>query len=184
MIGGTGLDNSASRGIIAMLQSIPDLAIFDLEAIAQHGITEGDLHRVWRYVTILQGARSSVLRDMAAGCYYGTSALLHEVIELRILLVQEPWLLTYGRSDLQEALKRNEDAHLEGLVVEYVYLQEKIRELFDEEIGIGDLIRANASSLDFWSLFRSLYEVPLFLPTRAGIQRAKELIKRLKAWKE
>lgn len=39
-----------------MFQPIPDLAIFDPEAIAKHAITEGDLRDVWRYVTILQGS--------------------------------------------------------------------------------------------------------------------------------
>ena len=76
-----------------MLQPIPDLAIFDREAITEHHIIESDLRRVWRYVTILQGPRSRVLRDIAGGCYYGTSALLHEVIELRVLLEREPYLL-------------------------------------------------------------------------------------------
>ncbi len=87
-----------------MLQFIPDLAIFDLKAIAQHGITEGDLHRVWRYVTILQGSRSPVLRDIAGGCYYGTSALLHEVIELRILLEREPYLLFWSKDMVRKFL--------------------------------------------------------------------------------
>ena len=92
-----------------MLQPIPDLALFDLEAITQHNITEGDLHRVWYYVTILQGPRSRVLRDIAGGCYYGTSALLHEVIELRILLERELYLLYQSK----------EMVRVRALMVEY-----------------------------------------------------------------
>jgi hypothetical protein len=62
------------------------LADFDPEAIEQHNITAQDVESAYRYVALLQGTDSQTYADIAGGCYYGTSALLHEVIELRILL--------------------------------------------------------------------------------------------------
>ncbi len=62
------------------------LADFDQAIIEKHGITERKLERVSRYVRLLQGDEAPTLRDIAVGGYYGSSALLHEVVELDILL--------------------------------------------------------------------------------------------------
>ena len=166
-----------------MLQFIPDLAIFDPEAIAQHSITEGELRRVWRYVTILQGARSPVLRDISAGCYYGTSALLHEVIELRILLVREPRLLFWSKDIVREFLRANKDAHVRALMVEYPYLQQKVQDALGERVGLGALAVANAGLDDFWFLAESELRLPIFWPSDDEVCRATSLLVRLRALK-
>lgn len=166
-----------------MIQPIPDLAIFDLEAIIEHDITEGDLHRVWRYVAILQGPRSPVLRDIAAGCCYGTSALLHEVIELRILLEREPHLLYWSKGVVRELLRANKDAHVRGLVVEYPYLQQKVQDAFGEKIGLGALVLANAGLDDFWFLTESELPLPIFWPSNEEVRRATSLLVKLRGLK-
>ena len=166
-----------------MLQFIPDLAIFDLKAIAQHGITEGDLHRVWRYVTILQGSRSPVLRDIAGGCYYGTSALLHEVIELRILLEREPYLLFWSKDMVRKFLWANKDTHVQALMVEYPYLQQKVQDALGEKVGLGALAVANAGLDDFWFLAESELPLPIFWPSDDEVCRATSLLVRLRALK-
>jgi hypothetical protein len=58
-----------------------NLADFDPDIVAAYHITERDLRNVVRYITTLQGRESQVFNDLAAGGYYGTSVLLHEVVE-------------------------------------------------------------------------------------------------------
>lgn len=166
-----------------MVQPIPNLAAFDLEAIIEHDITEGDLYRVWRYVTILQGPRSPVLRDIAAGCYYGTSALLHEVIELRVLLEREPYLLYQSKEMVRRCLRTNKDAHVRALMVEYPYLQQKVQDALGEKIGLGALVLANAGLDDFWFLAESELPLPIFWPSDEEVRRATNLLVKLRGLK-
>jgi len=156
------------------------LADFDREALAEYGVTQQEIRHALRYVAILQGTDSQTYADIASGCYYGTSALLHEVIELRILLKRDRWLLRRPRRGIKRLLQGNEDAHIEALQVEYPYLRRKIAEILGEEVGIGELVRANASQWDFDKLFNSELDVPIFFPTDADIKRARILLDRLK----
>ena len=80
------------------------LAAFDAAIVAQYTITEQDLQRVARYVQLLQGEDASTLADIAGGGYYGPSALLHEVVELRALLEREPELLQKTRFQVGQFL--------------------------------------------------------------------------------
>ena len=156
------------------------MADFDPEAIRQRNVTARDIENARRYVAILQGTGSQTYTDIAAGCYYGTSALLHEVIELRVLLDRDRWLLVRSRKRANKFLQDNEDAHIEALQVEYPYLQRKIAEILGEKVGIGELVKANASRLDFDKLFNSDLDLPIFFPTDADIERARMLLDRLK----
>ena len=156
------------------------MADFDPEAIEQHSVTAQDIENTRRYVALLQGTDSQTYADIAGGCYYGTSALLHEVIELRVLLKRDRWLLVRSRQRANKFLQDNEDAHIEALQVEYPYLQRKIAEIFGARVGIGELVRANASKWDFDRLFNSDLDLPIFFPTDAEIERARMLLERLK----
>lgn len=159
------------------------MADFDREAIEQYNITARDIENVLRYVAILQGTDSRTYADIAAGCYYGTSALLHEVIELRILLKRDRWLLYRSPRRVKRFLRDNEDAHVEALKVEYPYLQRKIAEGRGEKIELGDLMIANTSRQDYERLVESDLQLPIFPPTRSGILRAAVLFDRLKELK-
>ncbi len=88
------------------------LANFDREALAEHGVTQREIENARRYVARLQGTDSETYADIAAGCYYGTSALLHEVVELRVLLKRDRWLLFRSRQRAKRFLHDNEDAHI------------------------------------------------------------------------
>jgi len=156
------------------------LADFDPEAIEQHNVTAQDIENARHYVALLQGIDSQTYADIAGGCYYGTSALLHEVIELRILLKRDRWLLKRPCQWIKKFLQDNEDAHIEALQVEYPYLRRKIAEIIGEKVGIGELVRANASRWDFDRLFNSELDLPIFFPTDTEIERALMLLERLK----
>jgi hypothetical protein len=148
--------------------------------VAAYHITEHDLLNVVRYITILQGQESQVLNDLAAGGYYGTSVLLHEIVELRILLARDPLLLQKGKRSIGLFLKENADAHIEGLMAEYPYLRRKIAYVFNEIVGVGELVRANAPMEDFKMLFDSEWQMPIFEPTEEQAERASNLLARLK----
>ncbi len=155
-------------------------ANFDREAIERHGITLQDIENARRYVVILQGTDSRTYADIAGGCYYGTSALLHEVIEVRILLERDRWLLFRSHQRVKRFLRDNEDAHVEALKVEYPYLQRKIVEELGEKVELGDLTIANTRRLDYERLVESDLQLPIFPPTQLGIRRAVVLLDRLK----
>jgi len=156
------------------------LTNFDPDIIAAYHVTDRDLQNAVRYITILQGQESQVLNDLAAGGYYGTSVLLHEVVELRILLAREPLLLRKGKKAIGLFLKENADAHVEGLMAEYPYLRRKIAYVFNEIVGIGELVRAKASTEDYKILFGSKWQMPVFEPTKEQVERASNLLARLK----
>jgi hypothetical protein len=156
------------------------LADFDPTIVAQYAITEQDLQRVIRYVRLLQGEGAPTLADIAVGGYYGTSALLHEVVELRALLEREPGLLQKTRFQVARFFYANIDAHAHALAVEYQYLGDKIVSVFGERMPLGVLVKANAQQRDFEILLEHDIPVPLFDPTEAEIARAAALLGRLR----
>ena len=107
-------------------------------------ITSADLERVRQYVAKLQGHLPRTTGDdIETGGVYGTSALLHEVVELRILLNRDPYLLRRSPMDVQSFFSRNRVAHLRGLTEEYLYLQRQIHRYFEVWCDIGALVKAN-----------------------------------------
>ena len=102
-------------------------------------------------MALLQGTNSKTYADIAAGCYYGSSALLHEVVELRVLLKRDRWLLRRSGQRIKKFLQDNEDAHVEALQVEYPYLRRKIAEILGEKVGIGELGMSRKLNLPFCS---------------------------------
>ena len=156
------------------------LADFDPQAVAEYTITTDDLRRVERYLRLLQGPDAPALKDIAIGGYYGTSALLHEVVELDILLRREPRLLEMNRQSARDFWHANEDAHVAALVEEYTYLQRQIRQMLGEEVGIGALLWVNADEHDFAMLATSDWPGRLLVPDAAEVGRARHLLMRLK----
>ena len=156
------------------------LADLDPQIVAKHHITERTLEQVIRYVRLLQGKDAPTLQDIAVGGYYGTSALLHEVIELDILLTRDAGLLHKEPSAVQRFFRANLDAHLEAMVVEYGYLQRTIRRLFEEDVALGALVVANAGQEDFELLVESGVSKPLFKPRPTEIEQASRLLERLR----
>ena len=153
---------------------------FDPHVIAECGLTVEDLERVIRYIRLLQGEDALTLRDIAVGGYYGTSALLHEVIELRILLARDANLLGKSQAAVSRFFFENLDAHAQGLAAEYGYLREKIKTLWGEDVSIGALVLSNATPDDLYLLVESAIPLPVFEPTELEIDRAKRFITRLR----
>lgn len=122
------------------------LANFDPQPIIAYNITSNDLTNVYIYLQSMQAhLPEGTWKEISLGSYYGTSALLHEVIELRILLSRNPYLLTRSKQEIKAFARHssNLDAHLRGLEVEYRYLQAAILRIFNKRIDIGALVQAN-----------------------------------------
>ena len=156
------------------------LSDFDPVIVERYGITEEKLAQVVRYVRLLQGKDAPTLRDVAVGGYYGTSALLHEVVELEMLLAREPKLLRWNRMAARWFLERNVDAHVRALMAEYSYLQGQIERVFGQKVGIGALILANTVRRDFWLLAESEWDQPLFYPLESDLAQATRLLAALR----
>jgi hypothetical protein len=165
-----------------MANTLPTLESFDQEAVSQYNITRQDLENVGRYVMALQGHLSpNTLDDIALGGYYGTSALLHEVVELRLLLKRDPALLRRSATDIKRfaTSPANYDAHLRAMEAEYRYLQSAIKRLFDRYIDMGALVKANARRpFDWDSLFDT--DLSFHKPQKEDIVEAEELLFQLK----
>lgn len=157
------------------------LADFDPVIVERYGITEETLAQVVRYVQLLQGENAPTLDDIIVGGYYGTSALLHEIVELEVLLAREPGLLQFDRAAAIRFFRANLDAHVRALTEEYVYLQATIERLFGEQVGLGALVMANADQPDFEFLVESPVHVPIFKPTASELACADTLVKQMRA---
>jgi len=156
------------------------LADFDPQLVADYDITEEDLDRVVRYLRLLQGPDALSLKDIALGGYYGTSALLHEVVEVRVLLARERQLLRRSPARVKQFFLDNPDAHAHALAVEHIYLRQVIARLFKQDTAVGALILANAGRRDFCILAESDIPVPLFEPTDEEVAQAATCLLRLR----
>jgi hypothetical protein len=159
------------------------LTDFDPEPIVEYAITNADLKNIYRYLQVMQAhLTNGTWADICLGSYYGTSALLHEVVELRLLLNRDPYLLIHTDAEIKQFVRhsRNRDAHLRGLEVEYQYLQQRIYHVFNERIDIGALLKANSKRPgDWYDLFDT--ELPFFDPSDENIRYAEKTLARLRS---
>ncbi len=159
------------------------LAGFDPQAVAEYSITTDDLQRVECYLRLLQGPNAPALADIAVGGIYGTAVLLHEVVELRVLLEREPQLLAWDSESVRSFWRLNQDAHVAALIEEYTYLQCRIEQIFCERVEIGTLLWVNTTVDDFDLLAESAWPERLQVPDAEEIERAERLLARLKGVK-
>ena len=156
------------------------LADFSPGIVAQYAITEQDLQQIARYVQLLQGEDAPTLADIAVGGYYGTSALLHEMLELRAL-EREPELLNWQGHAVRQFFHANPDVHAKALVVEHRYLQACIEDIFGQRLSLEALVTANAGQRDFELLLASDIPVPIFEPLLTEVRQAELLLERLRS---
>lgn len=152
------------------------LAEFDPKILTEHDVTEAELNQIVRYLRLLQGPNALALEKITVGGYYGTAALLHELVEFDILLEREPRLLEMDRNTILDFWHSNEDAHATALASEYKYLRDVIQRLLSMTVDLGALIVANASEQDFDILAESNIEAPLFKPDDEQVKEAKKCL--------
>jgi len=165
-----------------MARVVVKLADFDPEPIIDYAITERDLTSVYQYLQAMQShLTQGTWEEICEAGYYGASALLHEVVELRILLRRDPYLLTRAEDEIKQFARhpQNRDAHCRGLEAEYRYLQAVVHRLFAEWIDIGAMVRANTQRYGDWDdLFET--NLPFHHPSPENIAEAEYWLKRLR----
>jgi hypothetical protein len=165
-----------------MPRQVVKLSDFDPEPLIEYAITDVDLQNVYFYLQAMQAhLTSGTWADIGLGGYYGTSALLHEVVEVRILLNRDRYLLTRTASEVKAFArhKRNADAHIRGLEAEYRYLQSVILRVFSQRVDIGALLQANSRRPGDWhALFET--DLPFFEPSEGDIHEAEVILARLR----
>jgi len=138
------------------------LADFDPQVVAEYGIAEEYLSRVMRYLRLLQRPDVPALADIAVGGHYGTAALLHEVVEVRLSLRTVPALLSWNKDKVRRFFYTHRHFHIRALVVEHLYLQQKMWDEFDIYVRTGTLVRAHAGVDEFDALAVSNVAMPIF----------------------
>lgn len=165
-----------------MVRTIVQLSDFDPEPLVEYAITERELTSVYQYLQAMQAhLDEGTWEEISSGGYYGTSALLHEVVETRILLSRDPYLLTRSAREIKAfaRLTTNRDAHVNGLEAEYSYLQKVIHEVFEIHVDVGALLQANSRRPQDWDdLFET--NLPFFSPSYEDVASAEIILKQLR----
>ena len=137
------------------------LAKLDPVAVARYQITEKDLQTIEQYLKIIQAhlAGASLwqeIRDFPSA--YSTSLVIHELVEIRLLIAKGIDPLKLDSRTLQQTLANNVDAHVQAIYDEHAYLQGYIAGHYKEFYQIGTLLKSNridALETDFQLLLQS-----------------------------
>ncbi len=157
------------------------LARFDPIGLDRYGITAKDLETIERYVRILQEGIPQTAWDEAVNYEgeYGTSILIHEIVQIRGLMRAGVHPLRYGQQALSHILEQYLDAHNAALYEEHLYLQEIIMRKYGERFEVATLIKANRSDeRDLQSFLES--DIGIFLFEEERVDKARQLLARLK----
>lgn len=165
-----------------MARPVVQLGDFDPEPLVEYAITEHELTNIYQYLQAMQSHLNlATWDDIAVGGYYGTSALLHEVVEVRILMNRDPYFLMQSAPQVRQfaRLPQNRDAHVRGLEVEYAYLHKIIQSVYDVQINIGALLKVNSTHPQDWDdLFDT--DLPFFAPTKQETEDARKFLTALR----
>ena len=107
---------------------------FDPIGIARYQITARDLETVHRYLMILQSdlPRNSWNEALTTSGEYGTSVVVHEVVQIRGLLRVGFQPLRNDAKRISEFLDEHREIHAAGLYEEHLYLQDVLMRKFGE----------------------------------------------------
>ena len=159
------------------------LARLEPVGLNRYQITEADVRSVETYLRIiqahLQGQGVSTWADILRyGDAYGTSLLIHEIVELRGLQARGFDPLRLDRHTLSRLLGQNVEAHVLALFEEHLYLQEVLIRQLGQSFELGTLVRANTNDEDFEFFLES--DVGVFLVEEERIEAARRAIAQLK----
>lgn len=124
------------------------LARLEPLGLNRYQITEADMQRVEKYLDIIQRNLQDVSTWQDLVHYvgpYGTSILIHEVVEIRQLIARGVEPLRQSKRALQKLLARHIEAHIIALYEEHLYLQEVIGRLFGQKFEVATLVKANSN---------------------------------------
>lgn len=158
------------------------LARLDPIGLNRYQITENDIQIVERYLSIIQAdlqgssAWDDLIRYLGV---YGTSILIHEVVELRELRLGEQELQGQTQRSLRRFLAEHVEAHIIALYEEHLYLQEAIRRRFGETFEVATLVKANRNDERDLQLFLES-DIGIFLLEEDRVGAARRVFATLK----
>jgi hypothetical protein len=147
------------REILARLEPI---------GVRRYRITEKDVREVEQYLGIIQkGVKggSTWQEVVQYGGPYGTSIIIHEVVQIAQLRGKGINPLKLRTRALRRAVSLNMEAHAIATHEEHFYLQEVIERLFGQRFEVATLIRANRGDET---------DLELFLESGVGVYRLEE----------
>ena len=159
------------------------LARLEPVGLNRHQITEKDVREVERYLGVFQKklpVQTSWEELVQYGGPYGTSILIHEVVEIRELRARGFEPLWLRMQPLRKLLRQNIDAHVIALYEEHLYLQEVIGRLLGQKFEVATLIKANSSDERDLQLFLESEVGVYLLEEERRVEAARQALARLK----
>lgn len=156
----------------------------DPVGLSRYRITEGDVERVEKYINILQadfikqGIETTWQDIVRFEGPYGTSILIHEIVEIRELETRGLRPLRRKMSSLRELLAQHVDAHVMALYEEHRYLQEVINRLYGQTFEVATLVGANCVHSDLELFLES--DIGVFILEKDRIREARRILAELK----
>lgn len=160
------------------------LARLDQVGLNRYQITENDVEKVEQYIGILranlikQGVQTAWQDIVWYAGPYGTSILIHEVVEIRELETRSSRLLRRKTNSLKKLLGQHVDAHVMALYEEHRYLQEVVDRLYGQTFEVGTLVRANCDDPDVQFFLES--DIGVFIVEENRIDEVKQILADLK----
>ncbi len=157
------------------------LARFDAIGLNRYGITAKDLDAVERYIRTLQSILPTNVWDAAVriGGEYGTSIIIHEVVQIRGLTRAGIQPLRYSRLALATILSEHLDVHAEAVYEEHLYLQDVLLRKYGARFEVATLVRANRADDKDLNVFRDS-DIGVFLFEEERVEEARRALARLK----
>lgn len=157
------------------------LARFDPVGLDRYGITARDLETIEKYIHILQSGLPRNVWDeaLAIGGEYGTSILIHEIVQIRGLIRSGVRPLRFGRRALSALLGEHLEVHVAAVHEEHLYLQDFLVRKYGQRFEIATLIRANRADERDLEYYRD-GDIGVYLLEEERVQEARAFLARLK----
>jgi len=157
---------------------------FDLLGLDRYGLTAADLQHIEKYIHILQSGLSETVWDEAIriGGPYGTSLLIHEIVEIRAL--QQAGIAPYRctQEELARMLADHLPAHVAAIYEEHLYLQDVLLRQYGCRFEVATLVEANrADDVDLNYFLES--DIGVFLLEEDRVEEAQVYLERLRQGK-
>lgn len=157
------------------------LAQLEPVGLNRYQITESDVQTVEKYLGIIQrGLGASTWQELVdVGGPYGTSILIHEIVEIRLLKARGVNPLRQNTRALRRLLARYVEAHIIAIYEEHLYLQEVLNRLFGVTFEVATLIKANrGDDVDLQLFLES--DVGVYIMEEGRVVQARQALARLK----
>ncbi len=151
----------------------------------QYQITEADVRTVEKYLSIIQKdvkGGDTWQEVVQYGGPYGTSIMIHEIVEIRLLKAKGLEPLRQRTKALRNMVTENIETHIIATYEEHLYLQEVINRFFNQKFEVATLVRANRGDEVDLELFLDS-DVGIYILEEERIKEADQVLARLKGEK-